>query len=150
MPAPLLRPSEVVFVDLDPEPEPAPSPDATVALPVLLALDSRIVNISAEPVTASAAAHMADVNVRETGYSIWCNRRGALVCFSCLTSKTPYWRPGWTVPAIGTVNLCNACGMRFSKYRAHCPDFSCRKVPCRAEGTAMCPRPGCCKRMVRC
>lgn len=38
------------------------------------------------------------------------------ICYSCSTSVTPYWRDGWSPGII----LCNACGLRFSKYRKVC------------------------------
>ncbi|KRH94951.1 hypothetical protein M153_880009381 [Pseudoloma neurophilia] len=37
-------------------------------------------------------------------------------CYSCKTRCTPYWRDGWS-PGI---TLCNACGLRFAKYRKVC------------------------------
>lgn len=42
-------------------------------------------------------------------------------CESCGTRKTPYWRDGW---GLG-VALCNACGIRFHKYRKVCETCSC-------------------------
>jgi len=36
------------------------------------------------------------------------------VCASCGTTNTPYWRDGWH-----TCTLCNACGIRFQKYKVH-------------------------------
>ena len=42
-------------------------------------------------------------------------------CFSCSARKTPYWREGWSEG----VMLCNACGIRFHKYRKYCADCSC-------------------------
>ena len=42
-------------------------------------------------------------------------------CESCGTRKTPYWRDGW---GLGIV-LCNACGIRFHKYRKVCQKCSC-------------------------
>jgi len=44
-------------------------------------------------------------------------------CGSCGTSKTPYWRESWTEAFI----LCNACGLRFSKFRRRC--LKCNYVP---------------------
>lgn len=40
----------------------------------------------------------------------------ARVCYSCSTRVTPYWRDGWSPGIL----LCNACGLRFSKYRKVC------------------------------
>lgn len=42
-------------------------------------------------------------------------------CESCGTRKTPYWRDGW---GLG-ISLCNACGIRFHKYRKVCETCSC-------------------------
>jgi hypothetical protein len=47
-------------------------------------------------------------------------------CFACGTKKTPYWRDGWD-----GVLLCNACGIRFTKYRLRC--LSCLYVPRKDE-----------------
>jgi hypothetical protein len=38
------------------------------------------------------------------------------ICSSCRTSKTPYWREGWEFGIL----LCNACGIRYQKYRRYC------------------------------
>lgn len=38
------------------------------------------------------------------------------VCSSCNTKKTPYWREGWEP----TIVLCNACGIRYQKYKKYC------------------------------
>lgn len=37
-------------------------------------------------------------------------------CFSCKTTSTPYWRDSWKPGK----PLCNACGLRFSKYKKYC------------------------------
>lgn len=37
-------------------------------------------------------------------------------CYACKTERTPYWREGWKKGII----LCNACGLRFSKYKKFC------------------------------
>lgn len=42
-------------------------------------------------------------------------------CESCGTRRTPYWRDGWEPGII----LCNACGIRFHKYRRHCEKCYC-------------------------
>ena len=47
-------------------------------------------------------------------------------CFACGTKKTPYWRDGWD-----GVLLCNACGIRFTKYRLRC--LKCLYVPRKDE-----------------
>jgi hypothetical protein len=38
------------------------------------------------------------------------------ICISCKTKKTPYWREGWNKG----VSLCNACGIRYQKYKKYC------------------------------
>ncbi|XP_043543482.1 GATA-type zinc finger protein 1 [Chiloscyllium plagiosum] len=43
-------------------------------------------------------------------------------CVSCGTEKTPLWRD-----AEDGTPLCNACGIRYKKYRIHC--FSCWHIP---------------------
>lgn len=42
-------------------------------------------------------------------------------CESCGTRKTPYWRDGWE----SGILLCNACGIRFHKYRKLCGICKC-------------------------
>lgn len=42
-------------------------------------------------------------------------------CESCGTRKTPYWRDGWEPGIL----LCNACGIRFHKYRKLCVNCTC-------------------------
>ena len=37
-------------------------------------------------------------------------------CSSCFVQKTPYWRDGWD----DSVLLCNACGIRYQKYKKYC------------------------------
>lgn len=45
------------------------------------------------------------------------------VCASCNTDKTPYWRDSWNQGFI----LCNACGLRYSKFKRRC--VNCNYVP---------------------
>lgn len=40
------------------------------------------------------------------------------VCSSCGTRKTPYWRDGWE----SGIMLCNACGIRYQKYKKYCSE----------------------------
>ena len=47
-------------------------------------------------------------------------------CASCGTTNTPYWRDGWH-----QCTLCNACGIRFQKYRMRCPN--CIYIPRKDE-----------------
>lgn len=44
-------------------------------------------------------------------------------CISCGASKTPYWREAWNPYVL----LCNACGLRYSKFKRHC--LVCSYVP---------------------
>lgn len=56
-------------------------------------------------------------------------------CESCGTRKTPYWRDGWE----SGILLCNACGIRFHKYRKIC--INCRCVAKKDEkGYLHCPK----------
>ena len=51
------------------------------------------------------------------------NHEEGKVCVSCGASKTPYWREAWSP----TVLLCNACGLRYSKFKRRC--LKCCYVP---------------------
>lgn len=53
-------------------------------------------------------------------------------CGSCHTSKTPYWRDSWSPAFI----LCNACGLRYSKFKRYCKD--CNYVPRKEDKGAKC------------
>lgn len=56
-------------------------------------------------------------------------------CESCGTRKTPYWREGWNLG----IELCNACGIRFHKYRKVCE--VCRCIAKKDEkGYLRCPK----------
>lgn len=56
-------------------------------------------------------------------------------CISCGAVKTPYWREAWS----STVLLCNACGLRFSKFRRRCLD--CSYVPRKEDkGSKVCTK----------
>ncbi len=70
----------------------------------------------------------------ETGqkcYSLKCSRHSgkSKTCASCNTKKTPLWRD-----ADDGTPYCNACGIRFKKYRVRCP--ACLYVPRKDEKTA--------------
>jgi len=57
------------------------------------------------------------------------------MCISCGATKTPYWREAWSP----TVLLCNACGLRFSKFRRRCID--CSYVPRKEDkGSRICTK----------
>lgn len=59
------------------------------------------------------------------------------VCISCGATKTPYWREAWS----SSVLLCNACGLRFSKFRRRCLD--CSYVPRKEDkGSKSCTKCG--------
>jgi len=58
------------------------------------------------------------------------------VCLSCKTTKTPYWRESWNPGSL----LCNACGLRFSKFKRRCTQ--CNYVP-RKEDKASHQCPAC-------
>lgn len=56
------------------------------------------------------------------------------VCASCRTTKTPYWRDAWHQGIL----LCNACGLRFAKFKRRCT--SCHYVPRKDDkGGRCCP-----------
>ena len=44
-------------------------------------------------------------------------------CAACTANKTPYWRDAWSEYLM----LCNACGLRFQKFKLHC--CKCNYVP---------------------
>jgi hypothetical protein len=48
-------------------------------------------------------------------------------CTSCGASKTPYWRDGWGSEVV----LCNACGLRYQKFKKFC--LSCKYIPRKEE-----------------
>lgn len=55
-------------------------------------------------------------------------------CLSCGTSKTPYWRESWMCNNF----LCNACGLRFSKFKKKCS--KCLYIPRKEDKTSQkCP-----------
>ena len=56
-------------------------------------------------------------------------------CISCDATKTPYWREAWSP----SVLLCNACGLRYSKFRRRC--LNCSYVPRKEDKTSrVCPK----------
>jgi len=54
------------------------------------------------------------------------------VCGSCKSSKTPYWRDSWSNAFI----LCNACGLRYSKFKRYCNE--CAYVPRKEDKSTPC------------
>lgn len=84
------------------------------------------------------------INYEEDKYERLKKRRGAKgidknnrVCISCQTTKTPYWRESWSAK----VSLCNACGLRWGKFRHRCSQ--CCYVPRKEDkGTRSCSRCG--------
>lgn len=62
---------------------------------------------------------------------------GPRLCISCGATKTPYWREAWS----SSVLLCNACGLRFSKFKRRCLD--CSYVPRKEDkGSKACTKCG--------
>lgn len=56
------------------------------------------------------------------------------MCISCGVSKTPYWRDSWAP----NLYLCNACGLRYAKFKKHCS--RCGYVPRKDnKGGRVCP-----------
>ena len=89
--------------------------------------------------------HQQKENEYETKYySLKCSRSGSKtkVCASCSTRKTPLWRDSDD----GTP-YCNACGIRFKKYRVRCS--VCLYIPRKDEKTNNCCYL-CGSRLVRC
>ena len=62
-----------------------------------------------------------------------------LTCFNCKTSKTPLWR---RTPD-KKHNLCNACGLYFTKHEAHRPFEYKDKIPRRFADSVLGPRKVC-------
>lgn len=57
------------------------------------------------------------------------------LCISCGATKTPYWREAWS----SSVLLCNACGLRYSKFKRRCLD--CSYVPRKEDkGSRVCTK----------
>lgn len=57
------------------------------------------------------------------------------LCISCGATKTPYWREAWS----NSVLLCNACGLRYSKFKRRCLD--CSYVPRKEDkGSRVCTK----------
>ena len=55
-------------------------------------------------------------------------------CASCKAHKTPYWRDGWEKGVL----LCNACGIRYQKYKRYC--LKCNSIARKDEkGRLHCP-----------
>ncbi|KAG1934209.1 GATA-type zinc finger protein 1 isoform X2 [Pimephales promelas] len=57
------------------------------------------------------------------------------VCASCCTRKTPLWRD-----AEDGTPLCNACGIRYKKYRVRCQQ--CWNIPKKEANTSQCQKCG--------
>ena len=51
-------------------------------------------------------------------------------CASCGATKTPYWRDAWGE----SISLCNACGLRYAKFKKRCS--SCLYVPRKEDKTS--------------
>jgi len=66
-------------------------------------------------------------------YSLKCSKNSSKTktCASCGTKKTPLWRD-----ADDGTPYCNACGIRFKKYRVRCP--ACLYIPRKEEKTNNC------------
>lgn len=55
-------------------------------------------------------------------------------CASCKAHKTPYWRDGWEKGIL----LCNACGIRYQKYKKYC--LKCHSIARKDDkGRLHCP-----------
>jgi len=70
------------------------------------------------------AVHYPSRSASTSPHSPYKGRHGANPrCASCKTTKTPYWRDSWNQGFI----LCNACGLRYSKFKRRCTQ--CNYVP---------------------
>ena len=71
-----------------------------------------------------------EIETDQKCYSLKCSRYSSKskTCASCGTKKTPLWRD-----ADDGTPYCNACGIRFKKYRVRCP--SCLYIPRKDEKT---------------
>jgi hypothetical protein len=57
---------------------------------------------------------------------------GERTCASCGATKTPYWRDAWD----GDIALCNACGLRYAKFKKRCS--LCHYVPRKEDKNNRC------------
>lgn len=87
--------------------------------------------------TASSSTGPKDPNHHVTHHRRPSSKKpplNARVCASCNVSKTPYWREAWDPYIV----LCNACGLRFSKFKKRC--VKCNYVPRKDDkGGRCCP-----------
>lgn len=77
------------------------------------------------------STEIGNIETDEKCYSLKCSRNStkSKTCASCHTKKTPLWRD-----ADDGTPYCNACGIRFKKYRIRCP--TCLYVPRKDEKTS--------------
>ena len=57
---------------------------------------------------------------------------GERCCASCSATKTPYWRDAWGE----NISLCNACGLRYAKFKKRCS--LCHYVPRKEDKNGRC------------
>lgn len=97
-------------------------------------LDLRSTISSASPVNSISTISETSSGTSVTAPSTSSNAKRKR-CDSCGTRKTPYWRDGWQ----GGVVLCNACGIRYHKYKKYCETCLCiaRK---NEKGRLVCPK----------
>jgi hypothetical protein len=57
---------------------------------------------------------------------------GERCCASCGATKTPYWRDAWGE----NISLCNACGLRYAKFKKRCS--LCHYVPRKEDKNGRC------------
>ena len=59
-------------------------------------------------------------------------QNGERCCASCGATKTPYWRDAWGE----NISLCNACGLRYAKFKKRCS--LCHYVPRKEDKNGRC------------
>jgi hypothetical protein len=95
---------------------------------------SSMATLRTSKVPTSSSMTTVKLHRREPKNSINPIYQGKRECAACFTKKTPYWRNSWD-----DLLLCNACGIRYHKYRIYCK--KCKYVPRKEErGLKSCPR----------
>jgi len=103
-----------------------PKPQSAISLASLSPLDARHAVTGAEVLRAASSSPRSPYKGRHGPHPR---------CASCHTDKTPYWRDSWNQGFI----LCNACGLRYSKFKRRCRE--CNYVPRKEDkNERLCPQ----------